>query len=217
MTTEAVLTRMLPAVESLLKAVVDSALAAETPTTLYELEALTQVVLPRIGQLILQELTLAQGSGPVGPSRPCACGGEQGYHDQGRRVVVQTSVGDIRLEQRAYYRCAGCGATSCPLDERLGLGQAGRMSRYLQEQCAWLLALLPGRLGQQTLARFGWPAVAASQVREKGEALGAEMDAVQEQRLATLPAAAAVPASHVALHQPAQQTRLYAASDALRY
>ena len=29
------------------------------------------------------------------------------------------------------------------------------MSRSRHEQCAWLLALLPGRLGQQTLARFG--------------------------------------------------------------
>ena len=91
----------------------------------------------------------------MGPTRPCGCGQEQTYHDQARRLVVQTSVGDSRLEQRAYYRCAACRATSYPLDEQLGLGQAGRMSRSLQEQCAWLLALLPGRLGQQTLARFG--------------------------------------------------------------
>ncbi len=130
--------------------------------------------------------------------------------------MVQTSVGDIRLEQRAYYRCAACRATSYPLDEHLGLGQAGRMSRYLQEQCAWLLALLPGRLGQQTLARFGWPAVAASEVRAKGEALGAELDAREQARLAALQAAVAVPTSHVACRQPAQGSRLYAAPDGLR-
>jgi hypothetical protein len=103
------------------------------------------------------------------------------------------------------------------LDEQLGLGVAGRMSRYLQEQCAWLLALLPGRLGRQTLVRFGWPAVSASQVREKGEALGAELDAAEQQRLAVLQAAAALPQSHVAIRQPAQGSRLYAAPDGLRY
>jgi len=51
------------------------------------------------------------------------------------------------------------------------------MSRYLQEQCGWLLALLPGRLGQETLRRFGWPAVSASEVQAKGEALGVELEA----------------------------------------
>jgi hypothetical protein len=208
---------MLPAVETLLKAVVAQALTTETPPTLYDLEALTQRVLPKIGQVVLQELTRAQGSGLVGPTRPCACGAVQQYRDQRRPVGVQTSVGDIRLEQRAFYRCETCQATSYPLDERLGLGPAGRMSRYLQEQCAWLLALLPGRLGRQTLLRFGWPAVPASQVVAKGEALGAEMDAREEQRLVVLQAAAAEPAAVIVPRQPAQSVRLYAAPDALRY
>ncbi len=217
MTPEVALAHRRPGVETVLKAVVDQALTAETPPTLYDLEALTQRVLPQIGQVVLQELARAQGSGLVGPTRPCACGAEQQYRDQGRGLVMQSSVGDIRLEQRAFYRCTGCAATSYPRDERLGLGQAGRMSRYLQEQCAWLLALLPGRLGQQTLARFGWPAVAASQVREKGEALGAEMDAREQQRLAALQTAAGQPQSGIVPRQPAEGARLYAAPDALRY
>jgi hypothetical protein len=91
------------------------------------------------------------------------------------------------------------------------------MSRYLQEQCGWLLALLPGRLGQQTLARFGWPAVAPSQVRVHGEALGAEMEVVEQQRLAALQEAAGDPQSVIDPRQPAEGTRLYAAPDALRY
>jgi hypothetical protein len=217
MTPEVVLKNMLPAVETVLKAVVAQALTTERPPTLYELEALTQHVLPQIGQVVLQELTRAQGSGLVGPTRPCACGAEQHYRDQGRTVVVQTSVGDIRLERRAFYHCGACPATSYPLDERLGLGQAGRMSRYLQEQCAWLLALLPGRLGRQTLLRFGWPAVPASQVVAKGEALGAEMDAREAQRLAALQAADAEPDGVLVPRQPAKSARLYAAPDALRY
>ena len=117
--------------------------------------------------------------------------GEQAYHDQARPLVVQSSVGALRLERRAYYRCPACKASGYPLDERLGPAQAERMSRYLQETpargCpAWQMALLPGRLGQQILARFGWPAVAASEVRAKGEALGAELGAAEQRRLAVV-------------------------------
>src|SRR5579859_7551333 len=105
MSPEAVLSRMLPAVETLLKAVVEQALAPGSRPTLYDLEAVTQAVLPQIGQVLLQELTVAQGSGLVGPTRECGCGAQQHYHDQTRRVVIATSVGAIQLEQRAYYRC----------------------------------------------------------------------------------------------------------------
>lgn len=77
MTPEVALKRMLPVVATLLKAVVEQALAAETPPTLYDLEALTQRVLPQIGQVVLQELARAQGSGLLGPTRPCACGAQQ--------------------------------------------------------------------------------------------------------------------------------------------
>ena len=146
--------------------------------------------------------------------------GEQAYHDQARPLVVQSSVGALRLERRAYYRCPACKASGYPLDERLGPAQAERMSRYLQETpargCpAWQMALLPGRLGQQILARFGWPAVAASEVRAKGEALGAELGAAEQRRLAVVQAAA-LPTWQVAPRQPAQGGRLYAASDGLR-
>jgi hypothetical protein len=217
-TAAAVLARIVPAVVNLLTAAVERAVAPDQQPTLYDLEALTQAVLPQIGQVVLQAVTRAQGSGLVGPSRRCGCGAEQTYHDQARRLVVQTSVGAVQLEQRAYYRCATCHATSVPLDEQLGLGQAGRMSRYLQEQCAWLLALLPGKVGQQTLMRFGWPPVSASEVRAKGEALGAELDAREQQRVAALQAAAAAPTEQqLPIRQPAQGNRLYAAPDALKY
>lgn len=62
-----------------------------------------------------------------------------------------------------------------------------------------------------------WLAVAPSQVREKGEALGAEMDALEQRRLATLQEAAAQPTSSLVPRQPAEALRLYAAPDALRY
>jgi hypothetical protein len=101
-TAAAVLARIVPAVVHLLTAAVERAVAPDQQPTLYDLEALTHTVLPQIGQVVLQEVTRAQGSGLVGPSRPCVCGAEQTYHDQARRLVVQTSVGAVYLEQRAY-------------------------------------------------------------------------------------------------------------------
>src|SRR2546428_13736173 len=95
---EAVLSRMLPAVETLLKALVERALAPGTAPTLYDLEALTQVVVRQIGQVVLQEVTTAQGSGLVGPTRPGACGAQQTYHDQARRGGVPTGGGGTPLD-----------------------------------------------------------------------------------------------------------------------
>src|SRR5690348_12350043 len=112
MTPEVALKHILPAVETLLKTVVEQAVAGPASPTLYDLEALTQHVLPKIGQVVLQELTRAQGSGLEVPPRPCGGGAQQHYRDQRRRLVVQTSVGDIRLEHRAFYRCGACHATS---------------------------------------------------------------------------------------------------------
>jgi hypothetical protein len=81
------------------------------------------------------------------------------------------------------------------------------MSRYLQEQCGWLLALLPARLAQQTLVRFGWAAVATSQVREHAEALGAEMEAYLQDRLATARQEATQPATDQSLPRQVRSRR----------
>lgn len=218
MNTESVLASILPAVEQMIKAMVTQIAQQTTPPTLYELEEQTHTVLPQIGQVLLQGLVSGQGAGVVGPERPCACGEQQRYHDQRRALTVQTSVGTIRLTQRAYYQCRGCRTTSYPLDERLGLGRAGRMSRYLQEQCGWLLALLPARVAQQTLLRFDWPAVAASQIREHGEALGAELEQQEQHRLAVARQEAALePSRQTPVRQVPAGERLYAAPDGVMY
>lgn len=218
MNTETMLTHILPRIEEVIKGVLSQVVESSTPPTLYDLEEQTQAVLPRIGQVLLQALVTAQGAGVVGPTRPCPCGADQRYHDQARRLSVQTSVGLIRLERRAAYRCWRCAATSSPLDGQLGLGQAGRMSRYLQEQCGWLLALLPARMAQQTLVRFGWPAVAASQVREHGEALGADLEQeVQAHLISARQEAAGDLSNPQPVRQPPQSERLYAAPDGVMY
>jgi hypothetical protein len=217
MDTETVLAQILPKVTEVLKALVEQMAEVQRPT-LYTVEEQTQAVLPRIGQVVLQTLVSAQGSGLQGPARACSCGGSQMYHDQSRPLSVTSSLGGIRIEQRAYYVCAQCGARALPLDEQLGLGRAGRMSRYLQEQCGWLLALLPAHLAQQTLTRFGWPAVATSQVREHGETLGAELEQrEQAQRVMAQTDAGRPPAQQGVPRQPPQSDRLYAAPDGVMY
>ena len=63
MTSEAVvLSRILPIVTSLLEAAVAHAVAPDRQPTLYDLEALTQAVLPQIGQVELPRF-----SGEVSP------------------------------------------------------------------------------------------------------------------------------------------------------
>jgi hypothetical protein len=217
MDTETVLAQILPKVSAMLKVLVEQ-MAEQAQPTLYTLEEQTQALLPRIGQMVLQEVVGAQGSGLRGPERACACGGRQVYHDRRRPLSVMSSLGRIRLDQRAYYACAGCGAHALPLDEQLGLGRAGRMSRYLQEQCGWLLALLPAQTARQTLTRFGWPAVATSQVREHGEALGAELERrEQAQRVTAQTEAGRPPAQQGVPRQPPESDRLYAAPDGVMY
>jgi hypothetical protein len=214
MNTETVLARIVAGVTELLKQVVSQAESREAPPTLYDLEAQTQAVLAQVGQVILQALVTGQGAGVVGPERPCAWGGRQRSHDQTRELRVQTSVGILSLTQRAVYQCPSCRASSYPLDEQLELGQAGRMSRYWQEQCGWLLALLPARVAQQTLVRFGWPAVAASQIRKHGEALFAELEGATQERLAVArQEAAEESARQTPVRQVATGERLSAAPD----
>ena len=55
------LSRILPVLTSLLEAVVEHAVAPDQRPTLYDLEALTHTVLPKIGQIVLQEVIRAQG------------------------------------------------------------------------------------------------------------------------------------------------------------
>jgi hypothetical protein len=221
MHTETVLAQILAGVEPIIKAVVDEVDAdgrGESPATLYGLEERVQAILPQIGQLVLQALVDGQGSGAEGPERSCGCGGAQRYHDQARPLTMQTSLGPIALRRRAYYRCGQCGATSYPLDARLGLKRAGRMSRYLQEQVGWLYGLLPAGTVQQTLARFGWPPLCVSQIREHAEALGTEMEQREQAQLQVArQEAQQVPAEQGAPRQPVPGSRLYAAPDGVMY
>ena len=125
MDTETVLAQILPKVTGLLEARVEAVAQEERPT-LYALEERTQRVVPPVGQVVLQALVEAQGSGLEGPERACGCGGRQRSQDRHRALQVTSSFGQITLAQRASSRCPECRAHGLPLDERLGLGAAGR-------------------------------------------------------------------------------------------
>jgi hypothetical protein len=226
MDTETVLAQILPAVEVILKAVVagvaESMAASQgpgqAPPTLYALEERVQAVLPQVGQLVLQALVDEQGSGVVGPEVACGCGGMARYQDQARPLTVQTSLGLVTMARRAVYACGRCGERRYPLDGRLGLKGAGRMSRYLQERVAWLYSLESAGWVQQTLARFGWPAPCVSQIREHAQALGAELEArEQAQQGAARQEAAAPPAQRKPPRQAPEGKRLYAGPDGVMY
>lgn len=88
MNTEIVLSSILPKVETLLKETIKQATTAAPAATLYDLEALTQKLLPQLGQVVLQGLVDGQGAGVVGPERPCACGAIQHYHDRAHPLSV---------------------------------------------------------------------------------------------------------------------------------
>jgi hypothetical protein len=75
MTTEVVFARMVPMVEAVIKEVLRQVAEQATPPTRYALEELTQALLPRRGQVLVQELVTGQGRGVRGSARPCAWGG----------------------------------------------------------------------------------------------------------------------------------------------
>jgi hypothetical protein len=79
--------------------------------------------------------------GYAGNRRRCPqCGQWQQYKGERTREVV-FDCGTVTVV-RAYYVCLGCGATSCPLDEQLGLVEGKEQGR-LREKLALLAVVVP--------------------------------------------------------------------------
>lgn len=89
----------------------------------------------------IAERIAAYDRGYEGNRRRCPqCG--QGQHSKGERPrEVVFDCGTVRIE-RAYYVCPACGATSCPLDEQLGLVEGKEQGR-LREKLALLAVVTP--------------------------------------------------------------------------
>jgi hypothetical protein len=79
--------------------------------------------------------------GYTGNRRRCPqCGKWQQYKGERTREVV-FDCGTVTVV-RAYYVCPGCGRTSCPLDEQLGLVEGPEQGR-LREKLALLAVVVP--------------------------------------------------------------------------
>jgi hypothetical protein len=79
--------------------------------------------------------------GYAGNRRRCPqCGKWQRYKGERTREVV-FDCGTVTVV-RAYYVCPGCGTTSCPLDEQLGLVEGPEQGR-LREKLALLAVVVP--------------------------------------------------------------------------
>ena len=79
--------------------------------------------------------------GYEGSRRRCPrCGQVQRYKGEASRELI-FDCGTVSV-QRAYYVCAGCGQTTYPLDERLGLAEGKEQGR-LREKLALVAVLVP--------------------------------------------------------------------------
>jgi hypothetical protein len=188
------------------------------PHTWYQDEAQTHAIMRRVGHLVAQALAEQEGRGLEGAHRCCPqCGREQMYHDQHHPLTLLTSVGPVTWHNRASYRCPQCHHSSYPLDERLGLRRAGRTSRYLQELMGWVLAEEPIATACETMQKFLGLRVPVSQMRRVGEALGAELDAVQSQRVEQVIQETQGWGESTPVRQPPETERMYVAPDGWMY
>lgn len=89
----------------------------------------------------LAEQIAVYDRGYEGGQRPCPrCGQVQRYKGEASRELV-LDCGTLTV-QRAYYICSGCGQTTYPLDERLGLAEGQEQGR-LREKLALVAVLVP--------------------------------------------------------------------------
>lgn len=113
----------------------------------------------------IAERIVVYDRGYEGNRRRCPqCGQWQQYKGERAREVV-FDCGTVRVE-RAYNVCPACGATSCPLDERLGLVEGKEQGR-LREKLALLAVVTPYHQAPQvcqTLLGSEWYAMTLRRV-----------------------------------------------------
>lgn len=107
---------------------------------LADLEGAVQRAMRQAGGVCLAAVVGSVGTGDVGPSRPCGCGGEQ-VSDHYAVGTWQTLVGRVTV-RRAAYGCPTCHAHAIPLDAQLGLA-ADRTSPLLRALLSRYCATVP--------------------------------------------------------------------------
>jgi hypothetical protein len=182
-----------------------AAVPAREAVRLGELEGAVQRAMRRVGRASLEAVVAAVGRGYEGPTRPCPCGQEQ-TTDHYATATWQTVLGAIAIT-RAAYSCASCGATSKPLDARLGLS-AERLSPLLRAVLSLHCACVPFADACRLVAKTTGVRLGAKRAQLVSEALGARVEQAQAQ--------AQAPTALVA--RPAgPPTRLYVGLDGILY
>lgn len=172
---------------------VEAALGAvdEDAVTLTSVEEALERAMRAVGARSLSTVVAAQGTGFVGRTRACGCGGEQETDHYGTRTV-QTVLGTIVVE-RAAYHCAQCGQTEYPLDRALALPEA-QASTTLQARLSLCCALEPFVPAVAVYEDLTGLRISAKRAQLTSEALGAAVAAQQASVPVERPPAAATAA-----------------------
>jgi hypothetical protein len=155
-----------------------AALGPGAEVTLSDLEGAVQQALREVGARCLEVLVETAGTGYAGPTRPCACGGEQ-QTDHYATASWTTVVGEVRI-RRAVYHCPGCQAREIPLDARLGL-DSERTSPLLRALLSRYCAAVPFAEACTLLHAAIGVRVAPKRAQVVSEAVGARLITQQEQ------------------------------------
>lgn len=143
----------------------------------------------KLGQIA--ERIAAYDRGYEGTRRRCPqCGQWQRYKGERARELV-FDCGTVTV-QRAYYGCPACGETTCPLDEKLGLGEGPEQGR-LREKLALLAVLTPYHQAPQVCQTL----------------LGSERHAMTVRRVALREAEHLAASGHHQPLPPRERDRLY--------
>lgn len=152
--------------------------------TLSDLEGAVVEALRQVGTASLELLVREAGTGYEGPSRVCACGGEQ-KTDHYATATWTTLVGEVPI-RRAVYHCLACGARAIPLDARLGLDQE-RTSPLLRALLSRYCATAPFAEACTLLEEAIGVRIAPKRAQLVSEAVGACLLAQHEQEAPPVP------------------------------
>lgn len=141
-------------------------------------------------EIIERETLDAAGSGHVGSTTPCACGGRARFVTQTPRTVV--TLNGERCLRRAYYHCPACRKGFCPLDQRLQLGRSEH-SGGVRALAARFVAYVSERTAASELAFVTGIRLSPRSLQREGVAVGSALSAAWAEREAHLFTQRAVP------------------------
>lgn len=162
----------------------------EATVRLTDVERGVEGAIRQVGAAVLTTVLGELGTGHVGASRACPCGGTQTTKHYAT-CHPQTVLGSISV-RRAVYRCARCGQTDTPLDARLGLPKR-QTSGLLSARLSLCAALEPFVPASTLLYDLTGLAVSPKRTQLVSEDLGRRVAAPQSAVAVADPGAATVP------------------------